>query len=76
MSITDIDGFKYLAVAVAAKGLVDLFEGTHWQGESGTDGVWTQALRRVPGAFAGRAQIGGKQVRATLLPGAALIDKD
>lgn len=41
---------KRLFVANYHQGLADLFKGTHWEGRSSTQGVWVQALRRLPGA--------------------------
>ena len=39
-----------LAIANQHKGLAALYDGSHWQGTSGTTGVWVQAFRRLPGA--------------------------
>lgn len=39
-----------LYVANTHRGLAQLFEGSHWAGQSGTSSPWVQALLRVPGA--------------------------
>lgn len=44
------DGEWWLAVANAHQGLQANFRDTHWTGMSGTNGVWVQAMKRVPGA--------------------------
>lgn len=60
---------QWLAVAAQHRGLSALFEGTHWASGSGTAGVWTQTLRRLPGAQRGGAvYFGGVTSRATLVP--------
>jgi hypothetical protein len=41
---------RWLYVASTHRGLAQLFEGSHWAGQSGTTSPWVQALRRVPGA--------------------------
>jgi len=64
------DGKQMVSVANAHQGLAGLFRGTHWDGRSGTDGVWRQALQRVPGAFANPSPLrfNGPSVRNCLVP--------
>lgn len=50
------------------QGLADLFRESHWRAESGTNGVWTQALRRVPGAVADQQRFTGVKKRCTCVP--------
>jgi hypothetical protein len=44
------DDAEWLAVAISHQGLAGLFAHTHWAARSGASGVWSQSLRRVPGA--------------------------
>ncbi len=41
-----------LIVANINDGLARLFQGTRWYADSASNGVWTQTLRRIPGATA------------------------
>ena len=41
---------SWLYVANSHRGLAQLFEGSHWAGQSGTTSPWVQALRRVRSA--------------------------
>jgi hypothetical protein len=60
---------RWLYVANTHRGLAQLFEGSHWAGQSGTSSPWVQALRRVPYAVAtDRKRFAGYQARATKLP--------
>lgn len=61
---------KYLAVANYHRGLDQIFQNSHWAGKSGTQGVWVQALRRLPGADRGKKPVWftGKASRCTLIP--------
>jgi hypothetical protein len=61
---------KWIAIANAHSSLAQLFERTRWGAPRGITGVWTQALRRLPGAErSGRTlYFGGPSCRATLLP--------
>lgn len=61
---------RFLAVANYHHGLSGIYEGSHWQGTSGTVGVWVQALRRLPGAHPSKNAIylGDHNYRCTLLP--------
>ena len=47
-----------------------LFEGTHWAGKSGAQGVWVQALHRIPGheLTPDPIYMGGVNSRCTLVP--------
>jgi hypothetical protein len=60
----------YFAVGSAHAELGKLFQGTHWAGRSGATGVWTQSLRRLPGAAASGKTIyfSGATAKATLIP--------
>jgi hypothetical protein len=58
----------HLCVANTHRGTRALFDGTRWAGDEGLPGVWVQALRRVPGAFASNQRIGGYMTRCTALP--------
>jgi hypothetical protein len=46
----DLAARRMVAVANTGAGLQQLFNGTHWQGMSGTLGGWRQVLARTPGA--------------------------
>lgn len=60
---------SFLAVATNHQGLDILFQGKHWAGRSGADAVWTQALRRLPGARRhGAIRFQGVAIRCTLVP--------
>jgi hypothetical protein len=62
-------GRQYLMIASAHQGLAGQFEGSHWKGKSGANGVWVQALARIEGAVRGEKQrIGGVSQRCTLVP--------
>jgi hypothetical protein len=75
--VVDAGGRNWLAVANAHQGLASLFEGTHWAGRSGTAGVWTQALRRVPGAQPhGCQRFAGVASRCTMIPLDAILAPD
>lgn len=64
---------QVLYVAAAHQGLAKLFRESHWAARSGTDGVWTQSLRRVPGAAKSVQRIGGRPMRCTILPLAEIL---
>lgn len=68
---------KYLAVANYHRGLDQIFQNSHWAGKSGTQGVWVQALRRLPGAERGEKPVwfSGKAARCTLIPVESVISK-
>lgn len=70
LKVVDRDGRQYLAVATAHQGLSQLFAGTHWAGRSGTVGVWSQALKRLPGAIARpqNVRFGAIVLKAVLVP--------
>lgn len=67
------NGGQWLAVANSHQGVVRLFEGSHWAGASGTLGVWVQALRRVPRAWAGKHRFAGFEGRCTFVPMDAVL---
>ena len=69
---------RWLAIANYHQGLAKLFEGTHWAGKSGAQGVWVQAFRRLPGAerSSGAVWFAGAVARATLVPLALAIPKE
>lgn len=65
------EGDEYLfAIASYHAELQKLYEGTHWSGQSGGVGVWTQALRRLPGAKPSGKTVwfAGTSGKATFLP--------
>ena len=64
------DDAEWLAVAISHQGLAALFAHTHWAARSGASGVWSQSLRRVPGArnSAHSIRFRGWQGRAVLIP--------
>lgn len=66
----------FILIANAHAGLADLYRETHWAGRSGTDGVWTQALRRIPGACATKKRIGGVSLRCTEIPLKNILNLD
>ena len=61
---------RWVAVANAHAVLAGLFERTRWTAPRGVQGVWGQALRRLPGAErSGKAlYFGGATSRAVLIP--------
>lgn len=69
-----VPGRRYIIVANAHQGLARQFEGSHWQGRSGASGVWSQALRRIPGAIPNaRQRLSGMLMACTLVPIEALL---
>lgn len=56
-----------IAIANAHRALAELYAGSHWAARSGTNGVWTQALRRVPGAIAWRLRFDAVRGWATAI---------
>lgn len=65
----DKAGKDYLYIANAHQGTAKLFSETHWNGRSGTTGVWVQALRRVPGSQPGGCiRFDGVPSRCTMIP--------
>ena len=65
-------GGPYLAVANKHQGLAKVFADQRWAG-----GVWSQAVRRLPGAKPwGTMRIGGVGSRCTLLPLALVLAGD
>ncbi|QJQ31811.1 hypothetical protein GV829_04580 [Sphingomonas lacunae] len=70
-------GRHYLAVASRHQGLARIYEGTHWQGRSGAEGVWAQALKRISGAMANYTiKMAGTTMKATLVPLEVAIEQD
>lgn len=69
---------RRLAIANQHKGLAAVYADSHWQGTSGTMGVWVQALRRLPGADRCRKalHIGGATCKATTVPLSVVIPLD
>jgi len=65
LTVRDEGKARYLAVAHQHRGLDDVFRGSRWQ-----DGVWSQALARLPGARKCKAPLrfAGSQSRVTLVP--------
>lgn len=58
----------WLAIANCHQGLSRIFEGSHWAGRPGTQGVWVQALRRLPHFVPKKALWFGVPSKATLIP--------
>lgn len=69
---------RMLAVANQHKGLAALYADSHWQGTSGTMGVWVQALRRLPGADRARAALyfAGATCKAVTIPLTVVVPLD
>lgn len=61
---------RTLQVANSHSGLAELFAGTRWAARSGSQGVWVQAMRRLPGAArsAGGLWFAGVSCRGTVVP--------
>lgn len=59
-----------LQVANSHSGLASLYRDTRWAARSGSQGVWVQAMRRLPGAArsTGALWFAGAPSRATLVP--------
>lgn len=68
--------FKLVLVANDHQGLAALFRGTHWMGQSGSDGVWAQALCRVNGAIRDRQRFNGMRKYCTAIPLASLFGEE
>lgn len=67
----------YLAVASRHQGLSRIYEGTHWQGRSGAEGVWAQALKRIDGGVANYAvKMAGTTIKCTLLPLSVAVEQE
>ena len=70
------DGSRWLAVSVAHQGLGRLFAGSHWQGKSGADGVWSQSLARLEGAARNQnVRVNGVGQKCVCLPLALVRDE-
>ncbi len=61
----------YLAIANSHEGLAKLFAPSRWK-----DGVWTQAMGRIPGHIKRVAlrYAGSRPIKSTLIPLAAIVD--
>ncbi len=72
------DGVWWLAVANAHQGLQGVFRDTHWTGLSGTNGVWVQAMKRVPGAKPAKSNLRFANVphRCWLVPMDQVLGED
>ncbi|MFN3991219.1 MAG: hypothetical protein ACK4IS_13285 [Erythrobacter sp.] len=67
-----VPGVVYVAIASSHRGLSEVFAGSTWG-----DGVWSQALRRTPGALKNeRAKINGSSMACTLLPITEMLRDD
>ena len=65
-------GVDYVAVASQHQGLAKLFQDSKW-----ARGVWSQALKRTPGAMGGEKQrIGGVTAACVLVPVSAIVEHD
>lgn len=68
-------GRTYIVVANAHQGLGRLFAESQWKGRGGASGVWSQSLKRLPGAVPNeRQRIGGMTMACTLVPIEALVE--
>ncbi len=73
LQIVKAGGEECLAVANQHQQISRFFQETHWSARSGTQGVWIQALRRLPGARASPpVSFNGTNSRATVIPVAQL----
>jgi hypothetical protein len=63
-----VDDERWLAIANMHRGLSKIFENTQWSARPGAQGVWVQALRRLPHQVSKDALYFGSVSRATLLP--------
>jgi len=70
--------YQALAVAFSNKDLARAFEGTHWAARSGTNGVWRQALERLPGTGHSNAPLyfASGNARAVLVPFGVIFPPD
>lgn len=59
---------QVLYIANDHQGLAALFKESHWAGQSGTNGVWVQAMRRVKGNWADQQRFNGIKKRCTAIP--------
>lgn len=62
------DGRQFLAVANVHRGLDRVYDKTQWASRPGAQGVWVQALRRLPHIPSTKALWFGSAARATLIP--------
>ena len=67
-----------LGVAFSHKELSRVFAGTHWAARAGTNGVWKQALERLPGTERAKSPLwfSGGNARALLIPFTTLFPPD
>lgn len=67
-----------LAIANFHKGLAAAFAGSHWQATSATNGVWVQAMRRLPGATRANRTLyfGGSTSKCVLVPLSIVLPLD
>ena len=68
--VLEYHGVQVLAIASSHQGLAKLFEGSQWQARAGASSVWTQALRRLPGAepYDKTVNFAGARSKATIVP--------
>lgn len=67
-----VPGVVYVAVASNHRGLSEVFRESRWG-----DGVWSQALRRTPGALKyERTKISGSTMACTMIPIAEMLRDD
>ncbi|MBE2191879.1 MAG: hypothetical protein IAE63_06840 [Alphaproteobacteria bacterium] len=73
-----IDGKRvwFLSVANEHQGLTGLFRDAHWIGQSGADGVWVQALRRVRDAKPDQQRFSGMRLSCTTIPFPSIFGED
>lgn len=62
------DGVQHVAIANMHRGLMKIYEKTQWAARAGAQGVWVQALRRLPHEPSAGVLWFGSASRATLLP--------
>lgn len=60
--------YYILQVANDHQGLANLFRESHWSGNSGTNGVWVQAMRRVKDNYPDQQRFNGIKKRCTAIP--------
>lgn len=68
LKVVQHEARTWLAVANMHRGLARVFDGTQWAARPGAQGVWVQAIRRLPHVVPKKAIWFGVASKATLLP--------
>jgi hypothetical protein len=68
LKVMQFEAQQWVAVANFHRGLMRVFDGSQWAGKAGAQGVWVQALRRLPHKVPKDPQWVGALTRVTLLP--------